>query len=187
MIHPVITQVFSEDKKTNLFFSWVSKRIKDKKTLQEFIKWHLDVISEAINEIEKTTRINFSNTKEAKLWAGRFLENYEEKIRRMRRASNQIFERFHELQKEFEVIIPNGHEYQEKSRQVMRVFLNKEELLVGKIIFAYRETWFLANQITDSGFKLGSIDSYQEWVQTNFSNLKKVKDSLEQVEKEISQ
>lgn len=187
MIHPVITQVFSEDKKTNLFFSWVSKKINDKKTLQEFIKWHLDVISEVINEIEKTTRIDFSNGIEAKLWADEFLENYEERIRKMRRTSSQIFERFHKLQKEFEIIIPKEHEYQEKSKQVMQVFLNKEELLVGKIIFAYRETWFLANQITNSGFKLGSIDNYQEWVKTNFSNLKKVKKSLEHIEKEISQ
>lgn len=187
MIHPVITHIFSEDKKTNLFFSWVSKKINDKKTLHEFIKWHLDVISEVINEIEKTTKIDFSNTNESRSWADKFLESYEEKIRKMRKTSNQIFERFHELQKEFERIIPKEHEYKEKSREVMRVFLNKEELLVGKIIFAYRETWFLANQITDSEFKLGSVNNYQKWVQTNFSNLKKVKEALKQVEKEISQ
>ncbi|AFS80641.1 hypothetical protein NKOR_03735 [Candidatus Nitrosopumilus koreensis AR1] len=187
MIHPKITQVFSEDKKTNLFFSWVSEKINNANTLQEFFKWHLDVISEVISEIEKTQMVNFSNKNESQVWASEFLENYEEKIRKMRRTSNQIFQRFHELQKEFQRIIPKEHEYHEKSKQVMQMFLNKEELLVGKIIFAYRETWFLANQITDSDFKLGSIENYQKWVETNFSNLKKIKESLEQIQKEISQ
>ncbi len=68
----------------------------------------------------------------------------------------------------------------------MQVFLNKKELLVGKIIFSYRELWFVANQITDHNFKLGSVNRYQRWVEENYSNLKSVKNMLENIKEEIS-
>ena len=69
---------------------------------------------------------------------------------------------------------------------MMDIFLNKKELLIGKLIFAYRENWFLANQISKPNFKLGSIQSYKIWVQNNYVNLKKLDKSLEIIYQEIS-
>ncbi|AJM92725.1 hypothetical protein [Nitrosopumilus piranensis] len=186
MVHPVITQIFSKEKNAEIFFSWISKKINNANALQEFFEWHLQVISEVVKEIENTKKVNFEDKPESEVWAKNFLENYDEKIRNMRKKSNQIFERFHELKKEFNNTIPKEHEYYKKSNEIMQVFLNNQELLVGKIIFSYRETWFLANQIIDSNFKLGSIKNYQNWVEANFSNLKKVKQALEYIENEIS-
>lgn len=186
MVHPVITETVLNDKKTTLFFTWILNQLENKSKLQEFVNWHIEVISEVVNEIEKTRKIDFSNKNEAELWAEEFLKNYDEIIRKMRNSSNQIFERFHELKKEFEKIISREQEYENESKEVMQVFLNKQELLIGKIIFSYREIWFLANQITDSNFKLGSIENYHKWIKTNFSNLKKMRNSLEIIELEIS-
>ena len=186
LVHPVITEIFSNDKNVILFFKWASNQIEKKENLQQFFKWHLEVISEVINEIDKTKKINFSNKEQVEKWAIDYLKNYNEKIRKMRKNSNQVFERFHELKSEFTKIIPKDHEYYKKLESIMRVFLNRQELLVGKIIFSYRELWFLANQISNSNFKIGSVEEYQEWVKTNYSNLIQVKMKLGQIEYEIS-
>ncbi|QDI88238.1 hypothetical protein Nisw_01165 [Candidatus Nitrosopumilus sp. SW] len=186
MIHPTITEIFSDDSKANLFFKWISNQIKERKKMQEFLHWHVEVISEVISEVNKTQKIDFFEKNETEQWAKDFLKNYDEKIRKMRNISNQIFERFHELKTEFKEIIPKDHKYEKESNETMQIFLNKHELLVGKIIFSYRELWFLANHITDSNFKLGSIKKYQEWVDENYTNLKNVKKELKNIEKEIS-
>ena len=186
MVHPVITEIFSNQENAILFFGQMSNQIKQKQRLEEFFKWYLEVISEVIGEIDKTRTIDFSQKNESESWAKEFLRNYDEKIRKMRKNSNQIFERFHELKAEFGKIIPKGDPYEKESEKIMQVFLNKQELLVGKIIFSYRELWFVANQINDSNFKIGSINDYQEWVKTNYSNLKSVKIMLEQIQNKIS-
>ena len=186
LVHPVITEIFSNDKNVILFFKWASNQIEKKEKLQQFFKWHLEVISEVINEIDKTKKINFSNKEQVEKWAIDYLKNYDVKIRKMRKNSNQVFERFHELKSEFTKIIPKDHEYDKKLESIMQVFLNRQELLVGKIIFSYRELWFLANQISNSNFKIGSVEDYQEWVKTNYSNLIQVKMKLGQIEYEIS-
>ncbi|WP_428324321.1 hypothetical protein [Nitrosopumilus sp.] len=187
MVHPVITKVFSNEEQVILFFEWALNHIKQKEKLQQFFKWHLEVISEVIEEIDKTSKINFSEKKEIEYWAREFLRNYDEKIRKMRKNSNQVFERFHELKTEFGKVIPKGHEYEKESDEIMQVFLNKQELLVGKVIFAYRELWFVAKKINDSNFKIGSINDYQKWVKINYSNLKSVKSMLQQIQNKISE
>lgn len=186
MVHPVITEIFSNDRKASSFFVWISNKMEKKKGLEEFFTWHSEVITEVVDEIGNTKKINFLEKNEAERWAIGFLKNYEEKIRKMRSTSNQIFERFHELRTEFREIILKEQKFEKESDDTMQVFLNKEELLVGKIIFSYRELWFVANQITNSNFKLGSIEKYQEWVEGNYSNLKGVKNVLEHIEEEIS-
>lgn len=186
LVHPVITEIFSDEKNVNLFFVWMSNKMEDKKRLQEFFKWHLEAVSEVIDEIDNTKKINFLEKNKAKQWATVFLKNYESKIRKMRYTSNQIFDRFHELKTEFGEIIAKEQRFEKESNNIMKVFLNKEELLVGKIIFSYRELWFVANQITNPNFKLGSVDRYREWVSKNYSNLKEIKNMLESIEKEIS-
>lgn len=186
LVHPVITEIFSDEKNVTSFFGWVSNQVERKDKLKQFFKWHLEVISEVIDEIEKTETVDFSSKDDAKNWAIEFLKNYDEKIRKMRKNSNQVFERFHELKSEFTMIIPKDHEYSKDSERIMQVFLNRQELLVGKIIFSYRELWFLANQISNSNFKIGSVGEYQEWVKANYSNLKRVKAMLQQIEREIS-
>ena len=187
MVHPVITEIFSNEEKAILFFERISNQIKQKEKLKQFFKWHLEVISEVINEIDKTTKVNFSEKDESEDWAKEFLRNYDEKIRKMRKNSNQVFERFHELKIEFRQIIPKVDQYEKESEEIMQVFLNKQELLIGKIIFAYRELWFVANQINDSNFKIGSINDYQEWVKMNYLNLKSVKIMLQQIQQKISE
>lgn len=186
MIHPIITEIFPNGEKVILFFRHMSDQIKQKEKLEEFFKWHLDVISEVINEIDRTAKINFAEKNESENWAKGFLKNYDGKIRKMRKNSNQVFERFHELKIEFGQIMPNGNQNETESDEIMQIFLNKQELLIGKIIFAYRELWFVANQINDSNFKIGSIHDYQEWVKTNYSNLKNVKVTLQEIQHRIT-
>ncbi len=154
-MHPIIPEIYSDEKNTNLFFKWISNQVENKERLKEFFKWHLEVILEVINEMDKTRKIDFLEEKEAKLWATEFLEKYEQKIRKMGNASNQIFDRFHELKTEFKKIVLKKCKYEKESNDTIQVFLNKKELLIEKIIFSYREVWFLANQITESDFKLG--------------------------------
>ena len=186
MVHPVITEIFSDEENVILFFERMSSQIKQKERLVQFFRWHLEVISEVINEIDKTAKINFSKKDESENWAKEFLRNYDEKIRKMRKNSNQVFERFHELKTEFGKIIPKENQHKKESDEIMQVFLNRQELLIGKIIFAYRELWFVANQINDSNFKIGSINDYQEWVKDNYSNLKNVKIMLQRIQHKVS-
>ena len=187
MIHPAIETVFVDNDKLKLFFAWLCQRIKKIDELREFIRWHLDVNKEVIREITNTKSVDFSNETEAKKWAEEFLQNYEEKIRRMRRISNLVFEQFYKLKEyEFDRIIEGNKDYEKEITEMMQIFLNKKELLIGKIIFAYRETWFLAKQINDPNFKLGSVKDYQNWVESNFSNLRELNISLEIIHSEIS-
>ena len=186
MIHPTIALVFPDNEKTVTVFSQICKKIKNVNELLEFITWHLDVNKEVIREITHVQSINLSKEIDAKKWANEFLLNYEEKIRQMRHVSNQVFDRFHKLKdNEFSNIINNDIEFKSQILEIMQVFLNRKELLIGKIIFAYREFWFLANKIQNPNFKLGSIKKYKEWVKSNFSNLKELDKSLEIIHNEI--
>ena len=186
MIHPTITLVFPDNEKTVMVFSQICKKTRNVNELLEFITWHLDVNKEVIREIAHVQNIDFSKETEAEKWASEFLINYEEKIRQMRFVSNQVFDRFHMLKEnEFSNIIKNDVKFKNEILEIRQIFLNKKELLIGKIIFAYRESWFLANQIQNPDFKLGSIKRYKEWVKGNFSNLKELDKSLEIIRDEI--
>ena len=172
MIHPTIELVFVDNYESRMIFSSICKKIKRVDGLEEFIRWHLDVNKQVIKEITHTQRIDFSDDAEAKKWARGYLNSYEKKIRKMRHISNQVFERFHELNEgEFKGTISDNTDYEKKIRAMIRVFLNRKGLLIGKIIFAYRETWFLANHIQYPNFNIGTIKKYQEWIDENFSNL----------------
>ena len=187
MIHPVIESVFPDESKSKIFFSSISQKIKKIDEFLEFIKWHSNVIEEVILEIEKVQHIDFSNKELAKQWSNEFLTNYEKKIRKMRNISNLVFDRFHELKDdEFDKIMIKEEKLGLEIKEMMDIFLNKKELLIGKLIFAYRENWFLANQISNPDFKLGSIQNYKIWVQNNYVNLKKLDKSLEIIYQEIS-
>ena len=186
MIHPTITLVFPDNKKAVTVFSQICKKIKNVNELLEFITWHLDVNKEVIREIIYIQSVDLSKEADAKKWANEFLLNYEEKIREMRYISNQVFDRFHKLKRnELSNIINDDIKFENQVLEIMQVFLNRKELLIGKIIFAYREFWFLANQIQNPNFKLGSIKKYKEWVKSNFSNLKELDKSLEIIHDEI--
>ena len=187
MIHPVIESVFPDENKSKMFFSSISQKIKKIDEFLEFIKWHSDVIEEVILEIEKVQHIDFSNKELTKQWSKEFLSNYEEKIRKMRNISNLVFDRFHELKDdEFDKIMIKEEKLGLEIKEMMDIFLNKKELLIGKLIFAYRENWFLANQISNPDFKLGSIQNYKIWVQNNYVNLMELGKSLEIIYQEIS-
>ena len=186
MIHPAIETVFVDNDKLKIFFSWLCQRIKKIDELSEFIRWHLDINREVIREITYTKSVDFSNEVESKKWAEEFLQNYEKKIRKMRRTSNRVFEQFYKLKEnEFDRIIEGNKDYEKDITEMMQIFLNKKELLIGKIIFAYRETWFLAKQINDPNFKLGSVKNYENWVTNNFSSLRELDRSLEIIHLEI--
>ena len=68
----------------------------------------------------------------------------------------------------------------------MKIFRNQNGLLIGKLIFAYRETWFVARKIDQPHFKIGSIPEYQEWVKENIENLKTLNESLKIIQYSIS-
>lgn len=187
MIHPNITIVFPNKDKSISLVSQICKNIRKVDDLLEFIKWHLDVNKVVIKEIVNIQSVDFSKEADARKWANEFLLNYEKKIREMRYISNLVFDRFYKLKNyEFAKIIFENEDYEKELIEFMQIFLNKKELLIGKIIFAYRETWFLANQIYDPNFKLGSLKKYKEWVNDNFSNLKEIDKSLEIIYDEIS-
>ena len=186
MIHPTISLIFSNDEEIKSLFSWICSKIKRVDELEEFIKWHLDVNKDVIKELTNTQKVDLSKDVEARKWARSFLKAYEEKIREMRHISNKVFERFHKLnEEEFKRIISDNKDYEEKMTNTIQKFLNKKELLIGKIIFAYREIWFLANQIHHPDFKIGSVERYKEWEDTNFSNLQKLDKSLGNIHCEI--
>ncbi|MHA7647438.1 hypothetical protein [Nitrosopumilus sp. S4] len=186
MIHPSISIVFPNNQQTVSLFSWICKKIDNVDELNEFVMWHLDIINQTINEIAKTQKINLSNNKIAKEWAVKFLENYEERIRKMRNTSNQVFERFHHLKDTyFKKIIDENKDKKIEIEEILKVFHNNNGLLIGKIIFAYRETWFLAKQLTNPESNLSSVEEYQKWVTSNMSNLKETRDSLEKIHEEI--
>lgn len=187
MIHPTIALVFPDNDKSVLLVSQICKNVRKVDDLLEFIKWHLEVNKDVIREIGDTQSVDFSKEVDARIWANEFLLNYEKKIRGMRHVSNLVFDRFYKLKNyEFTNITFENKDYEKELIKFMHTFLNEKELLIGKIIFAYRETWFLANQIYDPNFKLGSVKKYKEWVNDNFMNLKELDKSLEIIHNEIS-
>ena len=187
MIHPNIQNFFPNDKETLEIFSDIcNQSSKKNKGLSEFIKWHQDTNKQVIQEIKESQEIDFEDETKGKRWAENFLSDYDEKIRKMRKTSNLVFERFHILKKtHFEKSILAKPENEEKIVKTMNVFLNKEELLIGKIIFSYREMWFLAKHLREPKFQLGSTTEYKKWVNSNITNLKKLDKSLEMISMEI--
>ena len=187
MIHPNIQNFFPDNKETQEMFSEICNQSSKKNNeLLEFIKWHQDTNKQVIQEIEESQSVDFEDKIRRKIWAEDFLSDYDEKIRKMRKTSNMVFERFHILKKtHFEKSILAKPENKKKIVKIMNVFLNKEELLIGKIIFSYREMWFLAKHIREPRFQLGSTIEYKKWVDANVSNLKKLDKSLEAILMEI--
>ena len=187
MIHPNIQNFFPDNKETLEIFSDIgNQHFRKNNELSEFIKWHQDTNKQVIQEIEDSQDIDFGDQVERKIWAENFLSDYDKKIRKMRNTSNLVFERFHILKKtHFEKLILAKPENEKKIIKIMDVFLNKEELLIGKIIFSYREIWFLAKHIKEPKFQLGSIREYRKWVNANIANLKKLDKSLEMILTEI--
>ena len=187
MIHPTITKIFSDKDETVFFFSWLCSKIICVDKLEEFIKWHFELSDQVIEEIIQVQNLDFSDHETIKKWAKNYLDKYEEKIRTMRQTSNLVFARFHELKnKEFNRIIVENKNYENEITEMMDVFLNKKELRIGKLIFAYRETWFLANHIHNPDFKLGTVKAYKSWASENLNNLKETRQSLEIIHREIS-
>ena len=187
MIHPNIQDFFPDNKETLQMFSEICNHSSKKnKELSEFIKWHQDTNKQVIEEIVESQKINFEDKTIGAKWAENFLSEYDEKIRKMRNTSNMVFERFHILKKtHFEKSIFAKPENKIKITKIMNIFLNKEELLIGKIIFSYRELWFLAKHINEPEFQLGTIIQYRKWVDANITNLKKLDKSLEMISGEI--
>ena len=187
MIHPTITKIFSNNDETIFFFSWLCNKINSVDKLEEFIKWHFELSNQVIEEITHIQKLDFLDHVMIKKWAMNYLDEYEEKIRTMRHTSNLVFSRFHELKnKEFNRIMLENQDHEKEITEMMNVFLNKKELLIGKLIFAYRETWFLANHIHNPDFKLGTVKAYKNWADENISNLKDTRQSLDIIHKEIS-
>ena len=187
MIHPIITKIFSNNDETKSFFSWLCSKIRSVDKFEEFIKWHFELSNQVIEEIIHTQKLDFSDHITVKNWAKNYLDEYEEKIRMMRHTSNLVFSRFHELKNnEFNRIIVENKNHEKEITEMMNVFLNKKEVLIGKLIFAYRETWFLANHIHNTDFKLGTVKAYKNWAVVNIDNLKDTRQSLGIIHKEIS-
>ncbi|MCE2615049.1 MAG: hypothetical protein LVO36_04005 [Nitrosopumilus sp. (ex Thoosa mismalolli)] len=186
MIHPIVQDLFDDETNGVELFSWVCEKSDNAGEIEEFIKWHLDANKQVINEILKIKQIDLSDSINAKKWAGEFLENYDKNIRELRETSNKVFERFQYLKKNnFEKLIENYPEKGDKIQNIMNSFLNQNGLLIGKIIFTYRELWFLSNQISNPSFKLGSIEEFQRWEDENFESILSLQKEFENIHLEI--
>lgn len=186
MIHPIVQELFDGETNGAKLFSWICEKSENIRDIEEFIKWHLDANNQVINEILKIRQIDLSKSKNVKKWADEFLENYDKNIRELREISNKVFERFQYLRKnDFEKLIEKYPEQREEIQNMMNAFLNQNGLLIGKIIFTYREPWFLANQISNPDFKLGSLEEFQRWEEDNFENILKLQKELENIHLEI--
>ena len=187
MVHPSITKIFQNRDESTSIFSWMCSKINRIEELEEFIRWHLDLNKEVVKEIILVREMDFSKEADVKSWAENYLDAYGKKIRKMRHISNLVFSRFHKLMNgEVKRIILDNKNQEKKITSMMEVFLNKNELLIGKMIFAYRETWFLANHIHHPDFNLGTIEQYKKWTDENIANLKEIGEDLENMQKEIS-
>ena len=183
MVHPTFGILFPQEEKSVKLFDWICSKTKEPQKLEEFIRWHIEINQEAINEILYTQKIDLENKKEATTWASEFLKNYDEKIRNMRDTSNRVFQRFHEINKKIQ---ENNEDDQTEIYNLMKIFRNQNGLLIGKLIFAYRETWFVARKIDQPHFEIGSISEYQNWVNENIHNLKPLNKSLQTFQNKVS-
>ena len=183
VIHPKFGTLFPQEEASMKLFDWICSITKEPQKLEEFIRWHIEINQEAIKEILITKKIDFQNEKEATTWASEFLKNYDEKIRNMRNTSNLVFQRFQEIDKKIQEDETNK---QAGINDLMKIFRNQNGLLIGKLIFAYRETWFVARKIDQPHFEIGSISEYQEWVKVNLQNLIDLNRSLQTFQKNIS-
>ena len=183
MVHPIFGILFPHEDKSVKLFNSICNKTKEPQRLEEFIKWHIEINQEVINEVSITQKIDFGNKQDATEWASEFLKNYDQKIRDMRNTSNLVFQRFQEINKKIQ---ENKTEENQEMKNLMKIFRNQNGLLIGKLIFAYRETWFVARKIDQPHFKIGSIPEYQEWVKENIENLKTLNKSLKVIQDSIS-
>lgn len=186
MIHPIVQELFDDEDNGVKLFSLICEKSENVDEIEEFIKWHLDENQQVIDEILKIKEIDFSDYANVKKWADEFLKNYDNNIRELREISNKVFDRFQYLKKnDFKKLMNDLPEQREKIENMMKSFLNQNGLLIGKIIFTYREPWFLANQISNPEFKLGTIDYFRKWEKDNFENILKLQKGLEKTHLEI--
>ena len=183
MVHPVFGILFPHEDRSVKLFDWICTKTKEPQKLEEFIRWHIEINQEVINEVLITQNIDLQNKNDAATWAAKFLKNYDKKIRDMRNTSNLVFQRFQEINKKIQ---ENKTADSQEIDNLMRVFRNQNGLLIGKLIFAYRETWFIARKINQPHFKIGSISEYQEWVKGNIENLKALNKSLKVIQDSIT-
>ena len=183
MVHPIFGIFFPQEDKSVKLFDWMCNRTKEPQRLEEFIRWHIEIAQEVINEVSVTQEIDLGNKKDATEWATEFLKNYDKKIREMRNTSNLVFQRFQEISKKIQ---ENKTGVNPEIDDLMRIFRNQNGLLIGKLIFAYRETWFVARKIDQPHFKIGSISEYQDWIKENIENLKTLNKSLRVIQDSIS-
>ena len=183
MVHPIFEVLFPKEDRTIDLFEWICNKTKEPQKLEEFIRWHIEINQEVINEVSITQKIDLQDKKDATKWASEFLKNYDEKIRHMRNTSNLVFQRFQEINEKIKEGKTSAHP---EINDLMRIFRNQNGLLIGKLIFAYRETWFVARKIDQPHFKIGSVSEYQDWVKENIENLKELKKSLKNIQENIS-
>ena len=182
VVHPIFGILFPQEDKTIKLFNWICHKTKNPEQLEEFIRWHIEINQEVIDEVSTTQKIDLQNKEDAAKWASEFLKDYDEKIRDMRNTSNLVFQRFQEINKK----IKDNHDESQEINNLIRIFRNQNGLLIGKLIFAYRETWFVARKIDQPRFEIGSISEYQKWVKENIENLKALNKSLKIFQDSIS-
>lgn len=186
MIHPTVQKLFDEESAGLKLFLWICENSKNIEEIDEFIVWHLNANKRVIDEILKIKRIDFEDSAALKEWSDGFLEDYDRNIRELRETSNKIFDRFQHLKRNNFDRLKNSHpERKTEIEQMMNSFLSHNGLLIGRIIFTYREPWFLANQISNPDFKLGTIKEFSRWEEANFENILRLQKVLEDIHFEI--
>ena len=180
MVHPNFsTEV---EKLENLKNVITTSKIISNETQKDFFLMHLNLINEVILEFENVRKIQPKNIQTLENWAHDFLDNYDYKIRDMRKRSDIVFQKYQSLSEFLSELAMD----ESKKKTILTYFRNSEGLLIGKIIFAYRENWFLAKHVKFSEFQFGTISDYENWVEGNLDKLKKINEGIKEIFNQFS-
>ena len=176
MVHPNFSREVENLEELKNTFSTNHEIISDKNQ-KDFLLMHVNLIKEVILEFENVLGINPKNIKMLEKWAYEFLDNYDFKIRDMRKRSDIVYEKYLVLRE----LLSDLNIEESKKKIILNYFRNSDGLLIGKLIFAYRENWFLAKHVKFSEFQFGTISEYETWVEENLEKLKKIHEGMKEI------
>ena len=139
--------------------------------LDELVALHMDLNSQVIKAIERARDADLNDVRRARAWAGEFLSKYDWTIRQMRDTSNKAFQLLSSLMEGCTKAGSGNAGRLGDGTRPLAAFSDGTGPLAGKIIFAYRELWFVARHVTEPGFEMGDVAGYQRWRDENLPNL----------------
>ena len=183
MIHPTVRNLFVGRPDHIRLFGWVCQEegaAGSAERLEEFVRLHVDASSQVAGGIREAMQTDLSDPQTAGAWADTFLEEYDGRIRGLRRTSDRVFDTFRYLRTDVFAGLSRRHpDREEEIGHLARAFSDSNGPLIGKIIFAYRELWFLARHIRDPGFETGSVRGFLGWAESNLPDIARMQGWLE--------